>query len=84
MGLNNYKWILYGDDDTVFFPQNVLDLVNSLDHEMPYYLTDHLWFPEWKGEHVQRCSVLSCACVDLSKVRICIMLPCVRLISSRS
>ena len=49
VGLDNYKWILYGDDDTVWFPANVLKLVNGLDHDMPYFLSDHLWFPEWKG-----------------------------------
>lgn len=49
VGLEKYKWILYGDDDTIWFPDNVLRLVNSLDHTMPYFLTDHIWFPEWKG-----------------------------------
>lgn len=49
IGLENYRWILYGDDDTVWFPDNVLRLVNGLDHNMPYLLSDHMWFPEWKG-----------------------------------
>ena len=60
VGLDNFKWILYGDDDTVFFPQNVLDLVNGLDHNMPYYLTDHLWFPEWKGAAPLAADVACC------------------------
>lgn len=34
-GSNSYKWILYGDDDTVFMVDNVLALLNSLDHEHP-------------------------------------------------
>lgn len=64
MGLEKYKWILYGDDDTIWFPDNVLRLVNSLDHTMPYFLTDHIWFPEWKGGarsvlHHKRTSALS-------------------------
>ncbi|KAK9799721.1 hypothetical protein WJX73_004054 [Symbiochloris irregularis] len=49
VGLDNYTWILYGDDDTIWFPDNVLRLVNGLDHDTPYFLTDHIWFPEWKG-----------------------------------
>ena len=49
VGIDNYKWLLYGDDDTVWFPENVLRLVNGLDHTMPFVLSDHMWFPEWKG-----------------------------------
>ena len=49
IGTNNFKYVLYGDDDTVFFPENVLDLVNGLDHEMPYFMTDCIWFPEKEG-----------------------------------
>ncbi|KAK9837693.1 hypothetical protein WJX74_003187 [Apatococcus lobatus] len=46
IGTDNFKFVLYGDDDTVFFPDNILDLVNGLDHEMPYFMTDCIWFPE--------------------------------------
>ena len=49
LGIDSYKWILYGDDDTVWFPDVILRLVNRLDHDTPYFLTDHIWFPEWKG-----------------------------------
>ena len=49
IGLDSYSYILYGDDDTVWFPENVLRLVNGLDHTMPFVLSDHMWFPEWKG-----------------------------------
>ncbi|DBB03610.1 hypothetical protein WJX82_006761 [Trebouxia sp. C0006] len=45
-GYNNFKWMLYGDDDTVFFIDNALDMLEGLDHNMPYFLTDHLWFPD--------------------------------------
>ncbi|KAL3137758.1 hypothetical protein ABBQ38_005021 [Trebouxia sp. C0009 RCD-2024] len=45
-GYDNFKWMLYGDDDTVFFVDNVLDMLEDLDHNMPYFLTDHLWFPD--------------------------------------
>lgn len=49
IGTDNFKFVLYGDDDTVFFPDNILDLVNGLDHEMPYFMTDCIWFPEKEG-----------------------------------
>lgn len=42
----NFKWLLYGDDDTVFFIENALSLLEGLDHNMPYFLTDHLWYPD--------------------------------------
>eukprot|EP00891_Asterochloris_glomerata_P002921 jgi/Astpho2/2921/Aster-01068 len=45
-GPENFKWMMFGDDDTVFFVDNVLQLVENLDHELPYVLTDALWFPE--------------------------------------
>ncbi len=43
--------MLYGDDDTVFFVDNALDMLEELDHNMPYFLTDHLWFPDLFGEN---------------------------------
>ena len=46
-GMQNFKWILYGDDDTVFFIDNVLDLVKDLDHNMPYFISDAIWWPNW-------------------------------------
>ncbi len=49
-GYDNFKWMLYGDDDTVFFIDNALDMLEGLDHNMPYFLTDHLWFPDQFGE----------------------------------
>ncbi len=50
-GYDNFKWMLYGDDDTVFFVDNALDMLEELDHNMPYFLTDHLWFPDQFGEN---------------------------------
>ncbi len=49
-GYDNFKWMLYGDDDTVFFIDNALDMLEGLDHNMPYFLTDHLWFPDQFGK----------------------------------
>ena len=49
-GYDNFKWMLYGDDDTVFFIDNALDMLAGLDHDMPYFLSDHLWFQDQLGE----------------------------------
>ena len=36
--------------------------MENLDHELPYVLTDALWFPEGgNGEHLTMCSLLRCA-----------------------
>ena len=43
-GADSYKWMLYGDDDTVFYLDNVLRMLQPLDHTMPYFITDHIWF----------------------------------------
>ena len=45
-GVDNYKWILYGDDDTVFFVENVLQTLQGLDYRQPYFISDSLWFPQ--------------------------------------
>jgi len=41
---DSYKWILYGDDDTLWFVDNVLDLVKDFDHNLPYFITDNIWW----------------------------------------
>ena len=51
VGSQNYKWLIFGDDDTVFLIDNVLKLVNEMDHKVPYFMTDHIWFPEREGTH---------------------------------
>ena len=43
---DSYKWLLYGDDDTVFFPAAALQLLASFDPDLPYAITDNLWFEE--------------------------------------
>ena len=35
----DYKWILYGDDDTFFFVDGVLELLQDFDHSLPYFIT---------------------------------------------
>lgn len=36
---NTYKWLFYGDDDTVFFLDAAMEVVKDLDPELPYFLT---------------------------------------------
>lgn len=40
----DFDWMLYGDDDTVFFQRGTIALASTLNASMPYFLTDHLWF----------------------------------------
>lgn len=39
----SYKWMLYGDDDTVFYMPAVKRLLSLLDPELPIALSDNLW-----------------------------------------
>ena len=50
IGPDKFKWMLFGDDDTVFLIDNVLHLLPHLDSSVPYFMTDHLWYPESPGE----------------------------------
>lgn len=36
---DNYKWLLYGDDDTVWFMDGVLRFLEDLDPDMPYFIS---------------------------------------------
>ena len=42
----SYKWLLYGDDDTVFFPEAARQLLARFDPDLPYAITDNMWFEE--------------------------------------
>ncbi len=58
----SYKWLLYGDDDTFFFLDAAMQVLQHLDPEMPYFLTGealliachpaHDPFPTWQYIHV--------------------------------
>jgi hypothetical protein len=59
----DYKWILYGDDDTVWFIPGAMEIVANIDPDQPWMLTDN-YFSKWApGEpqfgprklHVPRC-----------------------------
>lgn len=34
-----YKWVLYGDDDTIFFIDTILRLLQDFDEHLPYFIT---------------------------------------------
>jgi len=36
---DTYKWLLYGDDDTVWFMDGVLKFLEDLDPDMPYFIS---------------------------------------------
>ncbi|DBB16176.1 TPA: hypothetical protein ACH3X3_015173 [Trebouxia sp. C0006] len=46
LGVDSYKWILFGEDDTVFFISNAMKLLEHLDHNLPYLLTDNIQYPQ--------------------------------------
>ena len=35
----DYKWMLFGHDDTFFFVNNVLELLQDFDPDLPYIIT---------------------------------------------
>lgn len=41
-----YEWILYGHDDTFFFVEGVLELLQDFDPSLPYVITDHFWWTD--------------------------------------
>lgn len=46
MYAGNYSWLLYGDDDTVFFIDSVSELLQDFDPSLPYLITDHYWWAD--------------------------------------
>ncbi|XP_022935260.1 uncharacterized protein LOC111442198 [Cucurbita moschata] len=38
LGLKNVRWFVMGDDDTVFFTENLVDLLGKYDHNQMYYI----------------------------------------------
>ncbi|KAK9819548.1 hypothetical protein WJX74_009907 [Apatococcus lobatus] len=42
-----YKWQLYGDDDTIWFVNGALELAQKLDSDMPYMVTDAGYWHHW-------------------------------------
>lgn len=40
----DYKWLLYGDDDTMWFLSAVADLLRDYDSDLPYFISDMYYF----------------------------------------
>ncbi|XP_039139214.1 LOW QUALITY PROTEIN: uncharacterized protein LOC120276522 [Dioscorea cayenensis subsp. rotundata] len=38
LNLPNVRWFVMGDDDTVFFPDNLVHVLSHYDHRQPYYI----------------------------------------------
>ncbi|GFQ06523.1 beta-1 3-n-acetylglucosaminyltransferase lunatic fringe [Phtheirospermum japonicum] len=38
LGLENVRWFVMGDDDTVFFTENLVNVLSKYDHEQMYYI----------------------------------------------
>ncbi|XVE96920.1 hypothetical protein REPUB_Repub02eG0265500 [Reevesia pubescens] len=38
LGLDNIRWFVMGDDDTVFFLENLVTVLNKYDHNQMYYI----------------------------------------------
>ncbi|KAF8402969.1 hypothetical protein HHK36_011062 [Tetracentron sinense] len=38
LGLENVRWFVMGDDDTVFFPENLVSVLSKYDHRQMYYI----------------------------------------------
>ncbi|MED6120765.1 hypothetical protein PIB30_024054 [Stylosanthes scabra] len=38
LGLKNVRWFVMGDDDTVFFPENLVSVLSKYDHNEMYYI----------------------------------------------
>ncbi|KAL8509002.1 hypothetical protein ACS0TY_016262 [Phlomoides rotata] len=38
IGSENVRWFVMGDDDTVFFTENLVNLLNKYDHKQMYYI----------------------------------------------
>ena len=36
---DSYKWMLFGDDDTVFFIDNIADFLSDFDPQIPYFIS---------------------------------------------
>ncbi|KDD73225.1 hypothetical protein H632_c2408p1, partial [Helicosporidium sp. ATCC 50920] len=44
VGESNYRWMLFGDDDTLWHMDSVASIISRLDPDLPWMITDHAWF----------------------------------------
>ncbi|XP_061363080.1 uncharacterized protein LOC133306731 [Gastrolobium bilobum] len=38
---SNVRWYVFGDDDTIFFPENLVKTLSKYDHRLWYYVGEH-------------------------------------------
>ena len=59
MNHTGYKWMLFGNASTVFFPEAALQLLEDFDAELPYLITDDVIWTNASGapipEEAARC-----------------------------
>ena len=46
VGVDSYKWMLIGEDDTVFFVDNAMKLLQHLDHNVLYFLSNNIQYAQ--------------------------------------
>ncbi|KAL3646677.1 hypothetical protein CASFOL_009221 [Castilleja foliolosa] len=51
LGLENVRWFVMGDDDTVFFPENLVNVLGKYDHREMYYIGSNSESVEQDLEH---------------------------------
>ncbi|KAL0426304.1 UNVERIFIED_CONTAM: hypothetical protein Slati_2805200 [Sesamum latifolium] len=51
LGLENVRWFVMGDDDTVFFTENLVNVLNKYDHNQMYYIGGNSESVEQDLEH---------------------------------
>ncbi|GLI68035.1 hypothetical protein VaNZ11_012358 [Volvox africanus] len=74
-----YKWMLYGDDDTLFFMEPVKRMLASFDPSLPLALSDNLWYLSYQpNAHAPRCLPCHMANATLPSVEELVKTPHVR------
>lgn len=43
----DYNWLLYGDDDTMWFMSAVVDLLRDYDPDLPYFISGQLLLQQY-------------------------------------
>ncbi|KAK6152482.1 hypothetical protein DH2020_015117 [Rehmannia glutinosa] len=51
LGFENVRWFVMGDDDTVFFAENLVDVLSKYDYEQMYYIGSNSESVEQDLEH---------------------------------
>ncbi|KAG2489540.1 hypothetical protein HYH03_011991 [Edaphochlamys debaryana] len=49
---DSYRWMLYGDDDTLFFLQGAQRLLRNFDADQPLAITDNTWYMDERASPV--------------------------------